>query len=146
MQQRARRGTGAPARCAPLHRTERPGGKSQAPPASAPEERGGGGRSELRQCPGPGSATLHLPSPHQGQVVVATAFTVAVIDLACVGAAGSVAVWASGLPTAQADPGGRPGKRAVRPSYGGCMVPQSRTGVASLVWVPATCQRVFLQS
>ena len=64
------------------------------------EERGGGGRSELRQCPGPGSATLHLPSPHQGQVVVAAAFTVAVIDLARVGAAGSVAVWASGLPMA----------------------------------------------
>ena len=128
-------------RCAPLHRTERPGGRSQAPPASAPEERGGGGRSELRQCPGPGSATLHLPSPHQGQVVVAAAFTVAVIDWARVGAAESMAVWAPGLPTAQADPRGRPGERAMRPSCGGYVVSQSRTGVASLVRVPATCQR-----
>lgn len=116
------------------------------PPAGAPEERGGGGRIELRQRPGPGSATLHLPSPHQGQVVMVAAFTVAVTGLARVGAAESMAVWASGLLTAQAEPRGRLGGQTMRTSDGGCAVPQSRTGVANLVWLPAACQRASLKS
>lgn len=109
------------------------------PPAAAPEERGGGGKSELRQCPGLGGATLHLPSPHQGQVVMVAAFTVAVTSLALVGAAESVAVRASGLPSAQAEPRGRLGGMAMRTSGGSL-------GVAILGRVPGACQRASFKS
>lgn len=117
----------------------RPGGRSREPPAAAPEERGGGGRSELRQCPGRGSATLHLPSPHQGQVVVVAAFTVAVTSLAPVGAAESVAVRASGPPPTQAEPRRRLAGEARRTSGG-------QLGVAIWVQVPAGHQRASLRS
>lgn len=142
---RERRGTGAPVRCAPRRRRARPSERTQAPPAAEPEERGGGGRNELRQCPGPGHATLHLPSPHQGQVVVGAAFTVAVIGLAAVGAAESMAAWASGLATPQAKLRGRLGGQVMRTSGGHCRVSQSRVGVAILIQVPATCQRASLK-
>lgn len=144
MQQKARPGTGAPEGCTPPCRRARPGGRSQGPPATVPEERGGGGRSELRQRPG--NTTLHLPSPHQGQVVMVAAFTVAVTGLARVGAAESTAAWPSGLPKAQAEPRGRLGGQMVRTSSGGCWVPHCRLGVAILVLVTATCQRASLKS
>lgn len=73
------------------------------------------------------------------------AFTVAVTGLARVGAAESMAVWTSGLPTAQAEPRWRLGVQAMRPSGGGCVAPQSRIGVAYLVQVPAACQRASLK-
>lgn len=87
-------GTGAPVRCAPPRRTGRPGGRSRAPLLQAHLRREEVGGEALRRCPGPGSATLHLPSPHQGQVVMAAAFTVAVIDLAWV--LGLQSLWLSG--------------------------------------------------
>lgn len=132
--------------CAPRYRRVRPGGRSQVPPATAPEERGGGGKSKLRQHPGPGNATLHLPSPHQGQVVVVTSFTVAVTSLVRVGAAESTTVWASGFPKAQAEPRGRLEVQAMRTSGRSCRVPQNRLAVAILIYVPAACQGAFLKS
>lgn len=66
------------------------------------------------------------------------AFTVALTGLALVGAAESVAGRASGPPTAQAEPRGRLGGKAMRTSGG--------LGVAILVRVPAAYQRASLRS
>lgn len=112
------RDTDALAGCAQRHRTARPGGRSLAPPATVPEERGGGGRSELRWCPASGNTTLHLPSPHQRQVVMVTAFTVAHSGPALVGAVESVTA-------AQAEPRGKLERQAMRTSSGSCGLPQS---------------------
>lgn len=74
------------------------------------------------------------------------AFTVAVIGLACVRAAESVTLWASGLPIAPAEPQRRLGERGMRTSGMDCRVPQSRLGIVILVRVRATCQRASLKA
>lgn len=87
MQQRARLYTAVLEECTQRHRRVHPGGRSLVPLAVAPEERRGGGRGDLRQSSGSNGSTLHLPSPHQRQVVMVAAFTVAVTCLALIGAA-----------------------------------------------------------
>lgn len=47
------------------------------------------GGGELRQSSDSSGATLHLPSPHQRQVVMVAAITVALTSLALIGAAES---------------------------------------------------------
>lgn len=118
MQQRAKHDTGAPEECAQQHRRVHPDGRSLVLLVAVPEERGGGGRSEPRQHPCSDDTTLHLPSPHQWQVVMVTAFTVASIGLASLGTAES-------LSAAQTELQGTLIGQVVRTSSGSCGLPQS---------------------